>query len=758
MSFVQFRIHPSIGLARYGDSLDLYYVASDFPQFMQEYFPKTRNLPRSRTHPDKLAAAWVSGKKTGNLATYDIFDSSLGADENYKDNNKKIKPQAARFRVFAYVYSRLGATEPRLVFEVDADTADITWTVELANRKSNEAGADIDTVTPATVVEAKQSGAATLEAIRLKVGSRPTLAYLMLERNAADKAKLTGRLHLIGNEGECAGTKETTSLWSDDWFDSGCDGPVRATIKLKDFAAFRSKVTRGIGTLKYLDPASAAPVAAAAATEVNAVPAWAVVGPPDYSPDMSHFVSLWDLALDCAMECARNGKVVRQDKIHRQISTKGDADLYRLVDYWVHIHPQLCLFSDVNFTSGTAKGVVPGEPGHNNDKPVVSTDTPRGLALNVRDGLQLVEMVDVKAQKDPSAATLNGKKKIALYERIPTTLYTYFDNPRHFIENLDGAGDQQTKTKFPRNLGRRVGYDVAEVTRHSPVYDFPSYEDPVKQLRPFHSNTDAAVSLKDKAGRACGKTANLKNTKGDSAIDGMSIKLIDDMFWPASMKDMPLLRELAYTSYQNEQFKIWQAPADAEGAKMSQLFTTMVSASLKTDLETGVDDRDLKFDAFVKAAPKYAPAMMDMANAGSMLGGSFLPGIEVGREAGVATNWTMMHGGTDVFPDIRFKPTEIADEHLSGRLTKDLAIPWQKDFIACDEAFWPTSRPGMVQELQGAVETTVEWQISRTDYTMPVGSTALEQDVLYFNRYWKDLGFVRREAPQKFVNREMKRP
>ena len=35
--------------------------------------------------------------------------------------------------------------------------------------------------------------------------------------------------------------------------------------------------------------------------------------------------------------------------------------------------------------------------------------------------------------------------------------------------------------------------------------------------------------------------------------------------------------------------------------------------------------------------PAYAPTMIDMAHLGTMLGGSFLPGIEVGREAGIAT-------------------------------------------------------------------------------------------------------------------------
>ena len=41
MRHVQFRIHPSVGMARMGDSEDVYYLASDFPQFMQESLPRS---------------------------------------------------------------------------------------------------------------------------------------------------------------------------------------------------------------------------------------------------------------------------------------------------------------------------------------------------------------------------------------------------------------------------------------------------------------------------------------------------------------------------------------------------------------------------------------------------------------------------------------------------------------------------------------------------------------------------------------------
>ena len=92
--------------------------------------------------------------------------------------------------------------------------------------------------------------------------------------------------------------------------------------------------------------------------------------------------------------------------------------------------------------------------------------------------------------------------------------------------------------------------------------------------------------------------------------------------------------------------------------------------------------------------------MLDMANLGKMLGGSFLPGIEVGREAGRAQNWSLVHGATKYFPDLRFHPAAGSTPHQPGMLTKDLAVPWFNDFISCDETYWPTSRPQIVYQEQ----------------------------------------------------------
>ena len=72
------------------------------------------------------------------------------------------------------------------------------------------------------------------------------------------------------------------------------------------------------------------------------------------------------------------------------------------------------------------------------------------------------------------------------------------------------------------------------------------------------------------------------------------------------------------------------------------------------------------------------------------IGGVGLSGF--GREGGKADNWSLTHGATKYFPDLRFHPPTGTTPHTPGMLTKDLAIPWFNDFISCDETYWPTSR------------------------------------------------------------------
>ena len=161
-------------------------------------------------------------------------------------------------------------------------------------------------------------------------------------------------------------------------------------------------------------------------------------------------------------------------------------------------------------------------------------------------------------------------------------------------------------------------------------------------------------------------------------------------------------------------------------------------------------DHETNFEAMLSTESLFMPALIDMASLGAMLGGSFLPGIEVGREAGIPLNWSMFHGAVEYFPDIRFKPSNVDIAHTLGTLTKDLAVPWSKDYAACDEKFWPTSRPGVTTK-DGV--TRNRWLIGRTD-SQPHLGRAPADEIEYVKTYWKELGFIRREPGDKFLETE----
>ena len=83
------KIHPGIGIARVGDSLDGFFIGPETPGEM--------------VHP-------VGG---------------------FKDEHGRIKRQAARFRVYAY------NAAGEAIYELTANDADINWSVQLANKKAS---------------------------------------------------------------------------------------------------------------------------------------------------------------------------------------------------------------------------------------------------------------------------------------------------------------------------------------------------------------------------------------------------------------------------------------------------------------------------------------------------------------------------------------------------------------------------------------------------------------------------------------------
>ena len=96
-----YRIHPAIGVARLGNSLDEYFVGPESPGVV----------------PSLVAA-----------------DAPPDRHPTRRDAQGRIKRQGQRFRIFEYGLDDAGKVIRSR--EITLDDADITWRVHLANRKA----------------------------------------------------------------------------------------------------------------------------------------------------------------------------------------------------------------------------------------------------------------------------------------------------------------------------------------------------------------------------------------------------------------------------------------------------------------------------------------------------------------------------------------------------------------------------------------------------------------------------------------------
>jgi hypothetical protein len=203
---------------------------------------------------------------------------------------------------------------------------------------------------------------------------------------------------------------------------------------------------------------------------------------------------------------------------------------------------------------------------------------------------------------------------------------------------------------------------------------------------------------------------------------------------------MPLLKELAFTHIQLTQFQAWGGGYSDTSWFEGSLGTSEL-ATFFTDTHAHSMEEYLELLLNSKGLARYAPFFLDVASMGKMLGGSFLPGIEVGREGGIPENWTLYHGGSPYFPDLRFHPQGSLDGHSAGTLTKDLSVPWFADFIDCGETFWPTARPEVVFDKNSIAYLWLNQNLH-----------ADTEDK--FKVYWMQVGFIRRQQGDKLAEDE----
>lgn len=223
------RIHPAIGIARLGNSPDAFFVGPEVP-----------GAP-----PDPGGG-------------------------RFKDEHRRIKRQAARFRCFGY-----DARGERWMELTDTPgVVAVHWTVHVVNRKGASLRFTGDTprnkgAEPGRLVI--DPGARTLrgpgERHRLDGGAFAGVDVPLGEVRTDEQ----GRLLLLGGSGAAGsptGAPCDNFADNDGWYDDTCDGPVEAVVHIRG-----------------RDP-------------IRAERAWVVVAPPKYAPGLEDAVTVWDLLTD----------------------------------------------------------------------------------------------------------------------------------------------------------------------------------------------------------------------------------------------------------------------------------------------------------------------------------------------------------------------------------------------------------------------------------------------------------------------------
>lgn len=237
---VQCVIHPGIGIARVGNSPNEYFIG-----------PETPSMP------------------------------PVTADGLFKDAQGRIRRQVAKFRIYGL------DADGKVVKELTADDAEITWTAHLANKKAVwydfESALDIPTAEPTTLRNAKYAGNRLDLAIdpgsRTVTGKNAQAIFdtgkflgttVPLGEVRTDDA---GNLLVFGGFGASASPtgKPITGFNNFEWYDDTSDGLISATVKVDG-------------------------------GEVPVTSAWVIVAPPDYAPGIKSIVTMYDIAYQVAVQ------------------------------------------------------------------------------------------------------------------------------------------------------------------------------------------------------------------------------------------------------------------------------------------------------------------------------------------------------------------------------------------------------------------------------------------------------------------------
>ncbi len=311
MSEKIYRIHPSIGFARVGN-------ANSTDQFSSPTIPFA-NEP------------------------HDTINYYKQFPKEYKVKGQ-IKPQAAFFTIWEYDK----ATDKPLE-EINLDSKDVVnigWEVQLCNYKASWAkfngikGRDSSddlgqrntnpddwVMKPLQrIISGRNIG--HQEEFIFKIGTSNDPSKEQWIKGQKEEHKYLGqlitddkgRLKVIGGKGVAASTNPkstvTEAFNNPEWYDDVSDGYVKASITLKGQTVV-----------------------------INALPAWVIVGPPDFAPEIRQIVTLYDLLSDISIRNATLSKSPMLNIYPRLTQIRDDFNLdskkIKLTTYKPHFHDDI---------------------------------------------------------------------------------------------------------------------------------------------------------------------------------------------------------------------------------------------------------------------------------------------------------------------------------------------------------------------------------------------------------------------------------
>lgn len=259
---------------------------------MKEIRHQDERIVYAKIHPSiGIARVGNSKKEDGFYIGPQVVDPAPKAPGAYRDNSGALKREVAEFRIYGY------DGEGRVVRELHmGDGTEIEWTVELANHKAAWYNFELalDIPEAATAPASTRRNANVKD--RAKLSIEPGPRSIDKPDTQGKKYRFTGgkfqgtevplgelrtdasgRLHVFGGHGKSAsidGKAPTTFANNDGWYDDTSDGPVTARVKL-------------------------------GGRELRVAPAWVVVAPPNYGPQQKSVRTMYALMTDLAIQAGQ---------------------------------------------------------------------------------------------------------------------------------------------------------------------------------------------------------------------------------------------------------------------------------------------------------------------------------------------------------------------------------------------------------------------------------------------------------------------